>query len=95
MTNSNTINFQKFLDTYKPENNNFVEDAPFDGYMFETYGKEVEYVKKMQDKYKCIWTVVDEDGEMFIVYGMRFINRIGYFVTKQIPLNPEIIVVLE
>jgi hypothetical protein len=48
--------------------------------MFETYGKELEFVKA-QDPNR-IWTYCDgDDSGTYIFQGMRIVNRIGYFVT--------------
>jgi hypothetical protein len=48
--------------------------------MFETYGKELEFVKA-QDPNR-IWTYCDGDNSgTYIFQGMRIVNRIGYFVT--------------
>jgi hypothetical protein len=48
--------------------------------MFETYDKELAFVKA-QDLDR-IWTYCDDDnGGTSIFQGMRIVNRIGYFVT--------------
>jgi len=46
-----TINIDEFIETYKPIKNHIIQDAPYDGCMFETYGEEVEYVC---DLIKCL-----------------------------------------
>ncbi len=87
------INFEEFVNRFEPEVNGFDENASFDGYMFETYGDELEYVTEQQKRYQDVWTLIEEDGERCIVYGMRKVNRLGYFVTHHLPLNPNIIIV--
>lgn len=77
------INFEEFLEEYKPEVNSFNENASFNGFMFEPFGKELEYVKKEAD-FGCVWTLVEVEGKRYIVYGMKKAN-IGYFVTKYAP----------
>jgi len=55
--------------------------------MFETYGKEVEFVKKAHPSH--IWTYGDgDDGGSYIWAGWSFVNRIGYFITE-IPCPPD------
>jgi hypothetical protein len=50
--------------------------------MYETFGKEVEYVKEKHNKH--IWTIVDnEDGELIIIAGFHFVNRLGYLITPE------------
>ena len=47
---------------------------------FETYGDEVEFVQKADNKY--IWTEVDGDGGCYIIAGYSFVNRIQYYITE-------------
>jgi hypothetical protein len=73
-----------WFNTFKPLPNLIDPDASFSdgeqGYMFETYGKELDFVK-VQDPNR-IWTYCDGDnGGTYIFQGMRIVNRIGYFVT--------------
>jgi hypothetical protein len=30
-----------------------------------------------------VWTLIDEDGYLFIVNGSRFVNRLGYYITAR------------
>ena len=76
---------EEWFDTFKPLPNLIDLDASFNdgenGYMFETYGPEVEFVKS-QDTNK-IWMLGDgDDGGMYIWSGWGFVNRIGYFITE-------------
>ena len=50
------------------------------GCLFETFGEELEFVKR-QDPL-TIWTLVDgDDGDMYVLSGAHFVNRIGYLVS--------------
>lgn len=70
---------EHFWKTYKPLRNTFEEDAPLDGCMFETYGREDEFVRKQQSN--LIWTYQDDDnGDPVICSGWHYVNRIGYLV---------------
>jgi hypothetical protein len=81
------MEFEDFVETYKPIPNNIDTNASFDGLMFETYGAEVEFVKKADPAH--IWTYGDgDDGGSYIWNGWHFINRIGYFITE-IPCPPN------
>lgn len=54
------------------------DDGP--GRLFETYGEELEFVKR-QDPRK-VWTLVDgDDGDLYVISGPHFVNRIGYLVS--------------
>ena len=56
------------------------------GCLFETYGDELEFVKR-QDTRK-VWTLVDgDDGELYIVSGFHLVNRIGYLLSTIPVLN--------
>jgi hypothetical protein len=81
MSNFIEMDFDEWVDTYKPIPNNIVEDSSFDGTMFETYGAEYEFVKKADPAY--IWMYGDgDDGGTYIWNGWHIVNRIGYFITE-------------
>lgn len=53
-------------------------DGP--GCLFETYGEEVAFVGQQDPR--TIWTLVDgEDGDMYVISGFHFVNRIGYLLS--------------
>lgn len=75
------MDFDTWCDTYKPIPNNIDIDSSFNGTMFETYGAEVEFVKKADPAY--IWMYGDgDDGGTYVWNGWHFVNRIGYFITE-------------
>jgi hypothetical protein len=86
------MNFETWLETYKPVANHLDENASFQdeegkGIMFETFGKELEFIRSQDHRH--VWTYGDEDGS-YIVAGRRFVNRLGYFVTQEPwPLEDE------
>ena len=65
------------------------------GCLFETYGKELEFILR-QDPCN-VWTLVDGDsGDLWVISGMHFVNRIGYLVsTVPVPVDHFIAVQLE
>ncbi len=85
------MTIDNFYEKYNPEFNQvLLKDAKcnpedmssFGGCMYETFGKEVEYVKQKPNK--NIWTIVDnEDGELIIIAGFHFVNRLGYLITPE------------
>lgn len=86
-----TIEYSDFIEEYKPVKNHIDGDAAFDGYMFETYGEELEYVtSQKQDK---IWTIMDSESEegIDIVSGYHVVNRLGYLITNK-AFNEEVLV---
>jgi len=75
------LDYDEWVNTYKPIINHIDTNASFDGMMFETYGDEVDFVKE-QDVYH-IWTYGDgDDGGSYVWNGWSFVNRIGYFITE-------------
>ena len=86
-TNFIEMDYDLWLETYKPILNHLDTNASFDGMMFETYGDEVEFVKSQSpDK---IWMYGDgDDGGSYIWNGWHIVNRIGYFVTE-VPCPPN------
>ena len=73
------LTIDQWEEKYSPVTNHLVFDASWNGTMFETYGNEIEFVRGITDNY--VWTWVDGDDGTYIVSGMAFVNRIGYFVT--------------
>ena len=81
------LDYDEWVETYKPIPNNIDTNASFDGMMFETYGAEVEFVKKADPAH--IWMYGDgDDGGSYIWSGWGFVNRIGYFITE-VPCPPD------
>lgn len=81
------MDFEEWCETYKPIPNNYDENASFDGAMFETYGAEVEFVKKADPAH--VWMYGDGDGgNSYIWNGWGFVNRLGYFITE-VPCPPN------
>jgi hypothetical protein len=79
--------YEEWAAYYRPMTNHFVETASFDGVMFETYGKELEYVNGFP--YNRVWTYIsDVDGDR-IEPGMRIVDRLGYFLTGEPWLEEE------
>ena len=76
---------EQWFDTFKPIPNHIDDNASFQteegvGYMFETYGEELDFIKAQEPN--RIWTYCDNDiSGTSIFQGMRIVNRIGYFIT--------------
>lgn len=87
------LTYDSFIETYKPIKNKFVDDAPFDGCMFETYGDELEELKNHD--IQNIWTIVDSDVGLIIIAGYHYVDRYGYFITEKQWEDENIEVVLE
>jgi hypothetical protein len=87
MDNLVELTEEQWFDIFKPIPNHLDENASFNdgehGYMFETYGDEVEFVRDHAFLFpNTIWTYRDgDDGSTYISEGMHIINRIGYFIT--------------
>jgi len=86
------ITFNEFLETYTLVDNFYASDRPFEGKMFETFGKELDFVKSKINSNQ-VWTIIDSDGEWYVLPGFHIVNRLGYFVTEQV-YNEELIEIL-
>ena len=81
------LDYDEWVDTYKPILNHIDTNASFDGMMFETYGDEVAFVKEQPEA--NIWMYGDgDDGGSYVWSGWGFVNRIGYFITE-VPCPPD------
>jgi hypothetical protein len=65
-----------WAEKFKPKDNHLTGQ----GKMYETYGEEYDYIKSLDPKY--VWTYVDGDMSSFIVAGIAFVNRLGYYVCE-------------
>lgn len=72
--------FDAWDNKYQPIANHF---DPKEGYKFETYGEELDYVLKIAyTEPKRIWTLVEgDDGNLYITSGYHLVNRLNYFIT--------------
>ena len=71
-----------FYSTYKPIKNHLVNDAGFNGCLFETYGEEFEYIKKLADT-NTVWTIREiDDGDLEYVAGFIDERDIGYYISE-------------
>lgn len=82
----NELTTDQWEEKYKPIINTIGDNASWqngegEGIMFETYDAELDFVSQQPDN--NVWTWVDGDGGTFIVTGMAYVNRIGYFVTTE------------
>jgi hypothetical protein len=83
------ISYNIWLERYEPltqENSDEVR-------MFETYGDDIKFLEKQDPN--TIWTLIDEEENMHIVSGIRFVNRLGYYVTKHARNPLDFIVVVD
>jgi len=74
-------------DKYRPQINHIDDNASWSddegGRMYETYGEELEYVRKQaQENPKKVWTLLEADGKQYVCAGYHFVNRLGYFITE-------------
>ncbi|HKK30451.1 MAG TPA: hypothetical protein VKA18_08680 [Alphaproteobacteria bacterium] len=85
-----SLTYDEWCATYVPLKNSLCENAPFDGTMFETFGDEMAFVR--QQPCNRIWTLVQgDDGDLYVISGYHFVNRLGYFVTdRPLPENESV-----
>jgi hypothetical protein len=65
----------EWANKYQPKPNCFTND----GYAYETYGHELEYVCLQPNS--TVWTEMDGDEGVYIVAGYCLTNRIQYYIT--------------
>ena len=85
------IQYDDWKEKYIPIENELVDDSPYSKTMFETYGKEIEFV--LTYKHENIWTLIDgENNNSWIIPGFHIVDRIGYFICQIAWTNEDIIV---
>lgn len=85
------MTYEDWIETYKPIQNPIDSHACFEGTLIETFGEEREFIRTQPDNQ--IWTLIDEDDDMFILTGFHFVNRMGYFITE-VPYTESVTVEL-
>jgi hypothetical protein len=76
--------WQEWENKFKPIKNHFRNDP--DETTFETYGEEVEFITKQDNKY--VWTWIQGDMSDLVVAGYHYVNRLGYYITE-VPWDDE------
>lgn len=77
------ISEETFYKKYKPQVNHIDDNASYDGRMYETFGKELEYAHSMV-KENRVWTIIEGDEDsLYIVAGFHLVNRQGFMVTEK------------
>jgi len=75
------ISYEKFVDDFEPYTNTMSDDRGYNNTMYETFSPEIDHVKAQNPEY--IWTLIDgENNNSWIIPGFHFVNRLGYFITK-------------
>lgn len=80
-----SITEDEFVEVYRPIRNHLDPYAAFDwgdgyGTMFETFGEEFDCV--ISQPPATIWTYLSGDSDT-IVSGFHFVNRLGYFISRE------------
>ena len=94
MTTLVKMDMDTWSDKYQPVLNLLGDNPSLDdgngGIMFETYGREVDFVRGVTiTNPRNVWTYIDgSDGQPLVVNGWHLVNRIGYLVTA-VPAEPE------
>jgi hypothetical protein len=92
---SKAIKESEFFEKFNLETNHLDNGASFGGYMFETFGKELKYVRKLAKKSpRKVWTIIECDGIMYYTSGCHLVNRIGYFISRE-EVEPNIEYIVE
>jgi hypothetical protein len=51
------------------------------GCLFETYGEELAFVREQDSR--TVFTLVDgDDGDLYVLSGLHYVNRIGYLISS-------------
>jgi hypothetical protein len=72
--------WEGFIAKYPLVANHIIQDAPWEGFLFETYGFELDHIKVTDPS--LVWTLVDgDDSKTYVIAGAHVVNRIGYFIS--------------
>ncbi len=86
MEHKTITSWEEWEKQYKPIQNHISNREEYNGWYFETYGGDLEFILTLAngDKAKTVWTLLADTGEykQAIVAGYHLVNRFGYFVTE-------------
>ena len=69
------MNYDSFVETYKPIKNHLDDNASGDGCSFETYGSELEFVlETARENPNKVWTIVDANGKLYLTNGYHLMT---------------------
>ena len=82
---------EEFYKKFTPIKNHLRAEAAFDGCMFETFGKEKDFVVETAQKtQRKIWTITYDDGDFYFVAGLWHVDRVGFLITEECWDNDEL-----
>ena len=76
------LEYEEWYEKYKP-----IETDHGDLMVYETYGKDLEFIESIIEDNR-VWTFVDGGDFSVITNGAMFVNRLCYYVTE-IPWEGE------
>jgi len=79
-----TLHEDAFYEFFRPYRHPESHYDIWGGIGLETFGDDLELVKSLP--VESVWTVVDGDGDQWILPGIHMVNRICYLVTE-VPHN--------
>lgn len=85
------LGWEQWVRMFQPIKNTLNPNAPYDGFMFETYGPEYEAVVRAQADLEYpnrVWTLISGEADE-ITEGWHYVNRLGYFITSE-PYDPAL-----
>lgn len=89
------MTWDDFAEKYKPIQNTVTNRDEFNGWLFETYGEDNLHIGKLtKESPNNVWTLLDVDGDLVIVSGWHYVNRLGYFVSE-IPFDIEESIIIQ
>jgi len=83
------MNIDEWMEEYIPIMNHVIDNADGEEIdYFETYGKELEFVKEQEAQF--VWTLIEENDAQWIIPGFQVVNRVVYYITKKPWKNEDI-----
>ena len=79
-----TIDSVEFEEKYEP-----IKDSESDE-SYQDFWNDEQELKDAHAEHR-LWTLVDDDmtGDVLIISGYAFVNRLAYYITKK-PFNPDV-----
>lgn len=81
--NPTRLTFEEWFTRFQPVKNHLAANASHDGYMFETYGAELDFIHSVRaDSPGSVWTITSSGDYTTLGDGYHYVDRMGYFFTS-------------
>lgn len=81
------MDMKQWEQEFRPKKNHLNPGRGYDDTLFEAFDEDKDFIYSLPADQ--VWTLLEEDGHLWIGSGRHFVNRLGYFYTE-VPWTEDI-----